>query len=218
MLRVRIGEGLTGWVALTTSRPPGRRRRSTRGAARSATSDGPESMLLVPMTYEYAVQGVIVLSKLGYDRFDEDDERTLEIFAGYAAQALVNAEAVRPGPAASSRSSTTGSRASGACSRSTSGSSSTLDPLGVLEMIADSLKAVVTYDSLTIYRVDRDAWVRRAVVARDRFADLILQHEGPLDAGITGWAIPTPRPSSPTTPTSTRARSRSRARRRSRSR
>ena len=29
----------------------------------------------------------------GYDRFDEDDETTLEIFAGYAAQALVNAEA-----------------------------------------------------------------------------------------------------------------------------
>ena len=58
-------------------------------------------------------------------------------------------------------------------------------------MIADSLKAVVTYDSLTIYRVDRAAWVRRAVVARDRFAELILQHEAPLDAGITGWASAT---------------------------
>ena len=56
-------------------------------------------------------------------------------------------------------------------------------------MIADSLKAVVAYDSLTIYRVDRAAWVRRAVVSRDRFAEVILQHEGPLDAGITGWVI-----------------------------
>ena len=56
-------------------------------------------------------------------------------------------------------------------------------------MIADSLKTVVTYDSLTIYRVDRAEWVRRAVVARDRFAELIMSHEGPLDAGITGWAI-----------------------------
>ena len=36
---------------------------------------------------------MIVLSKAGYDQFDEDDERTLEIFASYAAQALVNAEA-----------------------------------------------------------------------------------------------------------------------------
>ena len=56
-------------------------------------------------------------------------------------------------------------------------------------MIADSLKTVVTYDSLTIYRVDRADWVRRAVVARDRFADVIMSHEGPLDAGITGWVI-----------------------------
>jgi diguanylate cyclase (GGDEF)-like protein len=37
--------------------------------------------------------------------------------------------------------------------------------------------------------VDRTAWVRRAVVARDRFADLIMSHEGSLDGGITGWAI-----------------------------
>ncbi len=65
----------------------------------------------------------------------------------------------------------------------------TLDPAGVLDMIADSLKAVVPYDSLTIYRVDRAAGVRRAVVARDRFADLIIADEGPLDAGITGWVI-----------------------------
>ena len=56
-------------------------------------------------------------------------------------------------------------------------------------MIADSLKTVVSYDSLTIYRVDRAAGVRRAVVARDRFAELILSHEGALDAGITGWVI-----------------------------
>ena len=32
---------------------------------------------------------------------------------------------------------------------------STLEPAGVLDLIADSLKAIVPYDSLTIYRVDR---------------------------------------------------------------
>ena len=48
---------------------------------------------------------------------------------------------------------------------------STLEPAGVLDLIADSLKAIVPYDSLTIYRVDRAAGVRRAVIARDRFAD-----------------------------------------------
>jgi diguanylate cyclase (GGDEF)-like protein len=66
---------------------------------------------------------------------------------------------------------------------------STLDPAGVLELIADSLKAIVPYDSLTIYRVDREAGVRRAVIARDRFADEILAHESPLGPGLTGWVI-----------------------------
>ncbi|HUP53913.1 MAG TPA: diguanylate cyclase, partial [Methylomirabilota bacterium] len=66
---------------------------------------------------------------------------------------------------------------------------STLDPAGVLDLIADSLKAIVPYDSLTVYRVDRSAGVRRAMIARDRFADEILAHESPLGIGITGWVI-----------------------------
>ena len=37
--------------------------------------------------------GVIVVSTVGYDQYSDDDERMLEIFAGYAAQALANAEA-----------------------------------------------------------------------------------------------------------------------------
>ena len=49
-------------------------------------------MLIVPMPYEDRVHGVIVVSQLGLDRFGADDETTLSIFAGYAAQALVNAE------------------------------------------------------------------------------------------------------------------------------
>ena len=66
---------------------------------------------------------------------------------------------------------------------------STLDPSGVLEMIADSLKTVVTYDSLTIYRIDKERGVRRPVIARDRFAELILGYDAPLGTGLTGWAV-----------------------------
>src|SRR4029077_1640853 len=66
---------------------------------------------------------------------------------------------------------------------------STLEPAGVLDLIADSLKAIVPYDTLTIYRVDRAAGVRRAVIARDRFADLILAHESPLGVGMSGWGV-----------------------------
>ena len=38
-------------------------------------------MLLVPMSYEEHVRGVIVVSARGTDRFDADDETTLTIFA-----------------------------------------------------------------------------------------------------------------------------------------
>ena len=63
------------------------------------------------------------------------------------------------------------------------------DPKGVLEMIADSLKTVVTYDSLTIYRIDNERGVRKPVIARDRFAELILGYEAPVGTGLSGWAI-----------------------------
>lgn len=66
---------------------------------------------------------------------------------------------------------------------------STLDPEGVLSLIADSLKPVLPYDNLTIYRVDRSIGVMRPVVARDRFAKLILGTSFPLYRGVTGWVV-----------------------------
>ena len=66
---------------------------------------------------------------------------------------------------------------------------STLDTQGVFALIAESLKAVVAYDNLTIYRVDRSAGVLRPVLARDRFAQLIIDSTFPLTIGITGWVV-----------------------------
>lgn len=188
MLRTRIGEGLTGWVAehnesIVVGDAASDPRRITVGK-----DNGPESMLLVPMAYDDRVEGVIVLAKLGLNRFTADDEATLSIFAGHAAQAIVNAEnaeRVR--------------RQQGELEHRLASQRrllevnetllSTLDPHAVLEMIADSLKTVVAYDSLTIYRIDKEEQVRRAVVARDRFADMIMEYVGPLGVGITGWVI-----------------------------
>ncbi len=65
----------------------------------------------------------------------------------------------------------------------------TLDPQRVLNLIADSLKTVVSYDNLTIYRVDRAQGVLRPVLARDRFAPLILESVFALDHGLTGWVV-----------------------------
>jgi diguanylate cyclase (GGDEF)-like protein len=188
MLRVPIGTGLTGWVAQANQ--PLRLGDATTDvrSVQVGTSRGAESMLLVPMGWEDRVMGVIVVSTLGYDQYTDDDERTLEIFAGYAAQALANAEAfgeIRRQRAELHYRLESQRRLLDVNERLLS----TLDPGGVLEMIADSLKAVVAYDALTIYRIDWAARRRRAVVARDRFAELILQHESSVDDGLTGWAI-----------------------------
>ena len=49
-------------------------------------------MLLAPMVFDDQVLGVLVLSKLGLDRFTDDDLRLLVIYASFAAQAMANAD------------------------------------------------------------------------------------------------------------------------------
>jgi len=188
LLRVRIGEGLTGWVA-EHGEPLllGDAHADQRSLIVGDTS-GPESMLAVPMTYEGKVRGIVVASRVGRERFGPDDETTLSIFAGTAAQALVNAERLeqlRTQQVELEHQLVSQRRLMAVNERLLS----TLDPSGVLEMIADSLKTVVAYDSLTIYRIDKERGVRRPVIARDRFAELILGYDAPLGTGLTGWAV-----------------------------
>jgi len=188
LLRVRIGDGITGWVA-EHGEPVliGDAHADPRSLILGDRL-GPESMLAVPMTYEGRVRGIVVASRLGRDRFGPDDETTLSIFAGAAAQALVNAERLeqlRTQQVELEHQLVSQRRLMAVNERLLS----TLDPSGVLEMIADSLKTVVAYDSLTIYRIDRERGVRRPVIARDRFAELILGYDAPLGTGLTGWAV-----------------------------
>jgi diguanylate cyclase (GGDEF)-like protein len=92
LLRCRLGEGFTGWVALhgepllindANSDP--------RGSTIAGTDDIDESMLVVPMRYDEVTVGVITLSKLGLDGFDADDLRLLAILADHAATSLETA-------------------------------------------------------------------------------------------------------------------------------
>jgi diguanylate cyclase (GGDEF)-like protein len=187
-LRVPIGTGLTGWVAAHGETIRLGDAGSDPRTLNLGNGDRPESALLVPMTYERTVHGVLVVSKDGRDRFDRDDETTLSIFAGYAAHALLNAtnmERLHRQQLELEHQLDGQRRLLEVNERLLS----TLEPAGVLDLIADSLKAIVPYDSLTIYRIDRAAGVRRAVVARDLFADLIMAYEGPLRMGISGWVI-----------------------------
>jgi HD-GYP domain-containing protein (c-di-GMP phosphodiesterase class II) len=92
LLRTKIGTGITGRCAETGesllihdaancefgSRIPG-------------TPAIEESLLAVSLRYGARVVGVIVVSKLGLNQFDEDDVRLLEVLAGHAAVAVENA-------------------------------------------------------------------------------------------------------------------------------
>ena len=88
-----VGEGITGWVAEhRTSLLTPDARLVTFAVQIPDTDDILESMLAVPMTVGDAVQGVIVLSSLGYGAFDEEDQRLLEVLASHAATAIANAK------------------------------------------------------------------------------------------------------------------------------
>ena len=94
-LITHVGEGITGWVAEHRDLRPRRRTRgSSRSPSRSPTPTTSSNRCWpFPMTVGEAVQGVIVLSSLGYGAFDEEDQRLLEVLASHAADRHLQREA-----------------------------------------------------------------------------------------------------------------------------
>src|SRR5438093_7571335 len=92
ILACKVGQGITGRVAQTgeslliADAANGEFARVLPG-----TDTIDESQVVVPLSYGTRVIGVVVISKLGLDQFDEDDVRQLEVLAGHAAVALENA-------------------------------------------------------------------------------------------------------------------------------
>ncbi|MEN3340735.1 MAG: hypothetical protein V7644_139, partial [Actinomycetota bacterium] len=92
LLRGRVGVGITGRCAeLAESLVVGDAANCEFGSLIPGTPVIEESLLAVPLRYGSRVVGVIVVSKLGLDQFDEADVRLLEVLAGQAAVALENA-------------------------------------------------------------------------------------------------------------------------------
>ena len=94
-LRIRVGEGITGWVAEhnVAQNIPDAAHDPRAMTIPGTEEDLDESMLLAPLVFEERVLGVIVLSKLGLRQFSDDDLRLLVIYAAFAAQAIANADA-----------------------------------------------------------------------------------------------------------------------------
>jgi len=155
-LRTRVGEGITGWVVRHGSPAIlGDAARDPRARTVPGTSDLDESMLLAPMRDDERTIGVIVLSRIGLHRFDDDDLRTLEIYAAMAAQAMVNADATER-LRAQSRHLERQLETQRELLRVTESILSSLDPRRVVDEITARLGALVPVDSLSVQLRDPD--------------------------------------------------------------
>jgi PAS domain S-box-containing protein len=91
-LVTQMGEGMTGRTAETGESFITPNANDVPWAVQiPGTPEVDESVMCVPLKYGDVVIGVITLSKLGVDQFDEDDLRLLEVLASHAAVAFENA-------------------------------------------------------------------------------------------------------------------------------
>jgi len=190
MLRVPVGTGITGWVAVhgvaqilpDASKDP----RAT--TIPGTDEDLDESMLLAPMTFDDQVLGVVVLSKLGLHQFDEDDLRLLVIYASLAAQAMANADTtsrLREQSAALERQ----LRSQRALLLITESILTTLDPGAILDQVTDRLAGLVRYDNIWVEVIDSASGLLKPITARGVHADLFMQPWVAGETGIGPWVV-----------------------------
>jgi diguanylate cyclase (GGDEF)-like protein len=60
---------------------------------------------------------------------------------------------------------------------------------GLLDRIADTLSDLIPYDSLIIYQADEANAQLKPIVARDQWAEEILNSPTRIGKGVTGWAV-----------------------------
>lgn len=187
---VRVGEGITGWVA--RFRVP-QLVDDTANDPRAITIAGTEpdideSMLLAPMVHEGVCLGVVVLVKSGLRQFTEDDLRLLVIYASFAAQAMANADAtarLREQSSALERQ----LRAQRELVRITESILTTLDQDEVIEQITDRLGGLIKCDNIVIEVVDEKTGLLQPRTARGVHADSYMQPWEPGETGIATWVV-----------------------------
>jgi diguanylate cyclase (GGDEF)-like protein len=191
-LRVKVGQGVTGWVA---SHGVAQNVVDAANDDRAQTIPGTEddldeSLLLAPMLFEDDVLGVIVLAKLGLNQFSADDLRLLEIYASIAAQAMANADATEQLHAQSEALSRQ-LNSQRELLRVTESILSTLDTQELLQEIAERLKTLVQVDNIGVDVHDKRAGVLRPIFARGKHAVEFLAASVPDDEGVRGYAVQT---------------------------
>jgi diguanylate cyclase (GGDEF)-like protein len=140
------------------------------------------------MVFDDQVLGVLVLSKLGLDRFGDDDLRLLVIYAGFAAQAMANAdttERLREQTLALERQ----LRGQRELLLVTESLLTTLDSRGVLESITDRLGGLIACDNVAIEVVDPASGLLTPLTARGIHAAQYLEPWAADETGIATWVV-----------------------------
>jgi diguanylate cyclase (GGDEF)-like protein len=191
-LRIKVGYGITGWVAqYGLAQNLGDAAKDRRAQTIPGTAGGlDESLLLAPMLYEDEVIGVIVLAKLGLNQFSADDLRLLEIYASIAAQAMANADSTER-LRAQSEALTRQLNNQRELLRVTESILSTLDTQALLEEIAERLKTLVQVDNICVDVHDPRAGLLRPIFARGVNALEYLAATIPDDKGVGGYVLRT---------------------------
>jgi diguanylate cyclase (GGDEF)-like protein/excisionase family DNA binding protein len=189
-LKVRLGEGITGWVAEhRIAQKLGNAAADPRASTIPGTEDDlDESMLLAPMVFDDQVLGVLVLSKLGLDRFTDDDLRLLVIYASLAAQAMANAdttERLREQTLALEQQ----LRGQRELLQITESLLTTLDARGVLESITDRLGRLIACDNVAIEVIEPSTGLLKPLTARGIHAAEYLEPWAPGETGVATWVV-----------------------------
>src|SRR5204863_23840 len=147
-----------------------------------------ESMLLAPMVFDDQVLGVLVLSKLGLDRFTDDDLRLLVIYASFAAQAMANAdttERLREQTIALERQ----LRGQRELLQITESILTKLDARGVLESVTERLGRLITSDNVAIEVLDPATGLLTPLTARGVHAAHYMEPWEPGETGGATWVL-----------------------------
>jgi diguanylate cyclase (GGDEF)-like protein len=188
-LRVRLGEGITGWVAkFGVAQYLPNAALDPRGQLMPGTEeDLDESMLVAPMVYEDRAIGVIVLSKLGLDQFAPHDLRYLGIYASIAAQAMTNAD-ISARLRAQQETLDQQLHGQRELLRVTEAILTNLDPAAVMAEVADSLGRIIPVDTLGVYVHQVRQHQLTPLLARGVNADAFLARGLP-DTGSVATAV-----------------------------
>lgn len=189
--RLVLGEGLGGIIAVTgEAEIIGNVMADPRTVDVPGSPECDESMIVVPLRFEQEVQGVLEISRLGFDAFEPGELRLAQILGAQAAVAIVNARQVE-------ELQRRGDRLERQLANQhqllaiTERLLKTRDHDQTLAAMADTLAEVVPHDTLTIYLIDQAAGQLVPVLARDQYADQVLQARLDLGQGITGSVVMT---------------------------